>query len=367
LKKIFINEIFKLKDFKKSIPFTALGARTCYSSGGLDYLLNDPRVVSKEDRAKFLSKLGNYKHFSVFSHSFAYKDLTELDEELINKYLEKEFLSLPKNEKAKILALKISATHFKSEYNPEYPTVIGVSLRHYLEDLLQYDEREYFNAFKEMVRYDIPVKPLRSLENTTLIGLIKDYDGYAVFYIDNISRVCTHQLVRHTSLNFSQRSQRYVKEDENQFIVPPSVKNSDCRLENEEVLKESLEKVFNNFYKELERINYSKSEMREKILKSLSRKIDELKKENLLLKDLFKIFDSLSEVLYDYSVYKCKIKREDGRFILPHGRKTTIVVSGTLKWIKDFILKRTDEHAQWEIRNIANQMKTLLEKEGIKF
>ena len=367
MRKIFINEIFRLEDFKESIPFTALGARTCYSSGDLDYLLNDPRVISKEDRAKFLSKLGNYKHFSVFAHSFAYKDLVELDEELIDKYLEKEFLNLSKNEKAKILALKISATHFKSEYNPEYPTVIGVSLRHYLEDLLQYDEKEYFNAFKEMVKYDIPVEPLGSLENTTLIGLLKDYDGYAVFYIDKISRVCTHQLVRHTSLNFSQRSQRYVKEDENQFIIPPSIKNSSCKLEEEEILKKSLENVFNNFYKELEKVEYSKAETKEKILKSLDKKIKELNKKDLSLEDLFKIFDSLSEVLYDYSIYKCKIKREDGRFILPHGRRTTIVVSGTLKWIKDFILKRTDEHAQWEIRNIANQMKTLLEKEGIKF
>jgi thymidylate synthase (FAD) len=55
-------------------------------------------------------------------------------------------------------------------------------------------------------------------------------------------------------------------------------------------------------------------------------------------------------------VYDCKIKREDARFLLPMGRRTTIVVSGTLKWIHDFIEKRNTPHAQWEIRNIARVM-----------
>ena len=365
MKKIFINEIFNLEDFKESIPFTALGARTCYSAGGLDYLLNDPRIISKENRAKFLSKLGNYKHFSVFAHSFAYKDLTDLDEKIIDKYLDKEFLNLPKTEKAKILALKIGATHFKSHYNPKYPTVIGVSLRHYLEDLLEYDEGEYFKAFEKMAEYDIPVEPLGKEENTTLIGLIKEYDGYAVFFIDDISRVCTHQLVRHTSLNYSQRSQRYVKEDENQFIIPPSIKESSCKIKNEELSK-YIKGMLSIFLEELERVEDIKPDLKDKVITAIRNKLNSISNGSIKLEDLFINFDNLAETIYEYAVYKCKVKREDGRFILPHGRKTTIVVSGTLSWIKDFIVKRTDIHAQWEIRNIANQMKKLLEKEGIE-
>ncbi|MDQ7056855.1 MAG: hypothetical protein Q9M89_10605 [Persephonella sp.] len=81
---MLVTQIFSLEDFKDTIPFTAIGARTCYSSGDLDYLLDDPRVVSTQERAKFLSKLGNYKHFSVFAHSFAYKDLIEVDEAILN-------------------------------------------------------------------------------------------------------------------------------------------------------------------------------------------------------------------------------------------------------------------------------------------
>ena len=357
-----ILEIFSLEDFKESIPFTAIGARTCYSSGDLDYLLNDPRVVSTEDRAKFLSKLGNYKHFSVFAHSFAYKDLSKLEESLINKFLSEELHSLPKKTKAMILAQKIVSTHFKSHYNPEFPTVIGISLRHYLEKLLEKDEKEYFQAFEKMAEYDVPIEPLGKEENTTLIGLLKEYDGYAVFYIDNVSRTMTHQLVRHTALNYSQRSQRYVREDENLLIIPPSVKEASCEIDDK-----NIENSFKNLLEKLS-IYIENSDAKENLKEKAVNRIKNFLKENLetlSLENLFRYVDQIAESLYDYAVYNCKVKREDARFILPHGRKTTIVVSGTLSWIKDFITKRTDPHAQWEIQNVANQMKKLLSQQGI--
>jgi len=279
-------DFFTIEDFKESFPYAALGARVCYSSGDLDSLLNDPRVVDKQKRAEFLSKLGNYKHFSVFAHSFVYKQVGEEN------------------------ALRIGATYFKSRYNPKYPDVIGVSLRHYLEELLKTDEKEYQKAFEKLAEYDTPVEPLGTYKEgnltVALIGLNKAYDGYAVFYIDGVSRAMTHQLVRHSALNFSQRSQRYVKEDENYTIIPPAV------LENETALK------------------------------------------------LVNFHDRLAIATYNLLVYGYKIKREDARFFLPMGRRTTIVVSGTLNWINDFIEKRDTPHAQWEIRSVAKGMRLLL-------
>lgn len=280
-----VLDFFDLEDFKMSVPFTALGARVCYNDGDLQSLLEDPRVVDKDTRAKFLSKLGNYKHFSVFAHSFTYKKVGELN------------------------ALKIAATYFKSHYNPKYPDVIGVSLRHYLEELLKTDEEAYYKAFEKLAEYDVPIKPLGERENVSLIGLLEDYDGYAVFYIDKISRALTHQLVRHTALNFSQRSQRYVKEEDNYLIIPPSI-------------KEKAESIV-------------------------------------------KLTDEFCQKVYNMLVYEYKIKREDARFILPTGRRTTIVVSAPIPWIKDFIEKRSIPHAQWEIRNVANQMKELLEEQDV--
>ncbi|WP_457640937.1 FAD-dependent thymidylate synthase [Persephonella sp.] len=361
-----VQEIFSLEDFKQTIPFTALGARTCYSSGDLNYLLNDPRVVSKEDRAKFLSKLGNYKHFSVFAHAFAYKDLLSLTEEKINSLLDENLRTLKKTKKAEILALKIAATSFKSHYNPKYPTVIGISLRHYLERVLEENEEEYFKTFEKMADYDVPVEPLGTEKNVTLIGLIKEYDGYAVFFIDDVSRTMTHQLVRHTALNYSQRSQRYVNEDQNKLIIPPSVKETDFGGIPEDIKKNYLQIIYE--YSKLITSSEVKDSLKDNVLGRIEEFIQSYRKrKNLTLEDIFILTDELAEAVYDVAVYRGKVKREDARFILPHGRKTTIVVSGTISWIKDFIIKRTDPHAQWEIRDVAIQMKNLLEKQGIDF
>lgn len=279
---------FTIEDFKETFPLASFGARVCYSDGDLNSLLSDPRIIDKQKRAEFLSKLGNYKHFSVFSHSFIYKRIGEDN------------------------ALRIGATYFKSRYNLKYPDTIGISLRHYLEELQNTDQEQYQNAFKQLAEYDTLLTPIETYSDNnltvSLLHLNTDYDGYAVFYIDGISRVATHQLIRHSALNFSQRSQRYVKEDDNYTVIPPSIS------------------------------------------------------EDNQAKGLLKMIDKLAQDTYNILVNSFKIKREDARFILPAGRKTTIVVSGTLNWIKDFIDKRDNIHAQWEIRNIAIIMKQLLDK-----
>ena len=40
------------------------------------------------------------------------------------------------------------------------------------------------------------------------------------FRLSEVSRVLTHELVRHRLFSFSQRSQRYVKEDEPSYVIP---------------------------------------------------------------------------------------------------------------------------------------------------
>ena len=59
------------------------------------------------------------------------------------------------------------------------------------------------------------------------------------FAISNVSRACTHQLVRHRHMSFSQKSQRYVKEKgEFDYIIPHTIKNNP-------VLKEKFEHFIN--------------------------------------------------------------------------------------------------------------------------
>ncbi len=47
------------------------------------------------------------------------------------------------------------------------------------------------------------------------------------FAINNISRACSHQLVRHRHMSFSQKSQRYVKEKgQFDYLTPDSIENN---------------------------------------------------------------------------------------------------------------------------------------------
>lgn len=130
----------------------------------------------------------------------------------------------------------------------------------------------------------------------------------AVFGIYNISRVCSHQLVRSKHLDFLQRSQRYCKEelDIEDFTIP-NVANSyqkDCIIIHNEAC--------NNLY-------------------------------NSLLKDGW--------------------KKEDARFVLPEATHTDMNVTGNLQAWMDFIKLRTHKAAQWEIREVATQINNILARE----
>ncbi len=46
------------------------------------------------------------------------------------------------------------------------------------------------------------------------------------FAIEGVSRVLTHQLVRHRIASFSQQSQRYVKLEQFEYIIPPAIANN---------------------------------------------------------------------------------------------------------------------------------------------
>lgn len=67
------------------------------------------------------------------------------------------------------------------------------------------------------------------------------------FAIQNVSRACTHQLVRHRHMSFSQKSQRYVKEKgEIDYIMPKSIeKNPELAKKFEEFIQNT-----SNLYQE---------------------------------------------------------------------------------------------------------------------
>ena len=92
-------------------------------------------------------------------------------------------------------------------------------------------------------------KMLKLIEKVISSGHYSTIEHIQVsFAISNVSRACTHQLVRHRHMSFSQKSQRYVKEKgQFDFIIPPTIdKNSE--------LKEKFKKFMgeiSTFYTEL--------------------------------------------------------------------------------------------------------------------
>ncbi len=121
------------------------------------------------------------------------------------------------------------------------------------------------------------------------------------FAIEGVSRVLTHQLVRHRIASYSQQSQRYVKEHDFETIVPPSVA---ARPE-------------------------------------AKAKFDRLMAE---IQDMYNEFTEMG------------IPAEDARYILPNAAETKIVCTFNVRSLMNFFSLRCCTRAQWEIRALAEKM-----------
>ena len=129
------------------------------------------------------------------------------------------------------------------------------------------------------------------------------------FAIEGVSRALTHQLVRHRIASYSQQSQRYVKQEDFDYVVPPSI-------EEDEELKEE-------FLRAIERIKEG-------------------------YRNLIRRFEEKGIVGEEAN--------QDARFILPQAAETKIVVSMNARQLLHFFSQRCCMRAQWEIRGLANKM-----------
>lgn len=130
--------------------------------------------------------------------------------------------------------------------------------------------------------------------------------------IEGISRACSHQLVRHRLASFCQVSQRYTKIDtcsSDWYVVPEEF--GDCA-------------------------EWSDREA---------------------------YFHELMHELSDgyISVLDSGVKPEDARYLLPEATKTTVCMTMNARELFHFFELRLDRHAQWEIRDMANELMRQLE------
>jgi thymidylate synthase (FAD) len=136
------------------------------------------------------------------------------------------------------------------------------------------------------------------------------------FAIQGVSRALSHQLVRHRLASYSQQSQRYVKEKDFDYIIPPSIeRNNTARVEFEKLMVE--------------------------IQQSYTKLLNLLGQDNL----------------------SGESANQDARFALPQAAETKIVVTMNCRELLHFFQHRCCERAQWEIRQLAQKMLALCRKE----
>lgn len=158
------------------------------------------------------------------------------------------------------------------------------------------------------------------------------------FGIEGISRACSHQLVRHRIASYSQQSQRYVDGTSFEFVTPPEIKNNEKALGIYEKILSEQAKAYR--------------EIRDALLAGYIRDFcgnnNDISDEELL-----KSFKSENKA--KYSSFEKKAN-EDARFILPNASTTKIVCTFNARSLHNFFAHRCCNRAQWEIREVAEQM-----------
>ncbi len=136
------------------------------------------------------------------------------------------------------------------------------------------------------------------------------------FAIEGISRACSHQLVRHRIASYSQQSQRYVSEETGfDYVIPPIIKDDD-----------ELKRYFISFMNESQKAyNYIVKKLNEKGIKG-------------------------------------ELANQDARFVLPNASETKIMVTMNARELLHFFRQRCCNRAQWEIRQMAEEMLSLAKK-----
>ena len=121
------------------------------------------------------------------------------------------------------------------------------------------------------------------------------------FAISGVSRSLTHQLVRHRIASYAQQSQRYVNLKNPTYVTPPKINSS-------KKMKEAYEETMDNIWEQ-----YNK--------------------------------------LLDMG-----IPPEDSRYVLPNATCTNIILTMNARSLINFFELRCCLRAQWEIRELANNI-----------
>src|SRR5699024_705288 len=130
------------------------------------------------------------------------------------------------------------------------------------------------------------------------------------FGIEGVSRTLTHQLVRHRIASYSQQSHRYVKLEQFEYVIPPSIKEEP---EAKKMFIEAMEED-QKYYDKITNILYKKNY--EKYMKEGYKELEARAKAE-------------------------KSSIEDARYIFPNACETKIVATMNARSLLNFFRLRT--------------------------
>lgn len=171
------------------------------------------------------------------------------------------------------------------------------------------------------------------------------------FAIEGISRACSHQIVRHRLASYSQQSQRYVKLDQFEYIIPPAIAE-------DEILKEFYIKQMKTSQ---EAYDVLVDSLMDKIFfKEYRHLLENYKQELIDYEDKYHPDTTELDLLREYkpNIYS-KIEKqaiEDARYVFPNACETKIVITMNARSLLHFFNVRCCNRAQWEIRQMADEM-----------
>lgn len=122
-----------------------------------------------------------------------------------------------------------------------------------------------------------------------------------MFEIEDVSRVTTHQLVRHRTASYDQESQRFSAATREGAVTPVSV-------ESNKAAKEAYEAGLKAVYEAYEKM------------------------------------------------VAAGVPKEDARYVLPNAIKTKILMTVSARALMHMVWQRTALQAQWEIRELASTL-----------
>ena len=178
------------------------------------------------------------------------------------------------------------------DYTPEPERVVAMAARlcYSASGAEELAERLDEETVRKMVRKMVKIGHDSTLEHASF-----------TFGIEGVSRVLTHQLVRHRIASYDQQSQRYVAAHGFTYITPPTIAGNPAA-------KEAYDEI---------------------------------------IADIRAAYDKLTAL---------GIPKEDARYVLANATETKILVTMNARSLLHFFNLRCCLRAQWEIRAMANLM-----------